>query len=613
MSEVAVQAAGKRRFCLVLVKPTHYCDDGYPIVWLKSAIPSNSLACVHGIARHFADRNVLGEDVEIDIHAIDEGNTRIRPDRIARMIKDAGAGMVMLVGVQSNQAPRALDIARPLRAVGIPVAIGGFHMSGVISMIGGDDDALRAAQAMGLAVFAGEAEEHLGEVMRDAYLGQLKPMYNYMHDLPGIDGAPAPMLGRDRVKRTSGTVTSFDAGRGCPYQCSFCTIINVQGRKSRRRTPDDIEKIIRDNVAQGLTRFFITDDNFARNKDWEPILDRIIHMREVEKMEFSFIIQVDTLCHRLPNFIDKCRRAGVKKTYIGLENINPANLMAAKKKQNKITEYRQMLLAWQKAGILVYAGYITGFPADTVESVLNDLDVIKRELPIDVLEIHYLTPLPGSEDHQKLYRAKAWVEPDLNKYDLHHICANHPKMSRTEWEYAYRESWRRYYTFEHCETIMRRAAALRAFGNVLFTLTWFKASFELENVHPVESGILRRKFRRDRRPGMPIEPIWSFYPKYVAETARKLAGWGYFYLRLRRAYVKIKYDPKRYEYTDLAIAPVTEDEVATHDMFKTDAAQAFVAQEKRLDEIKRGAGHAAPIAPGAAEPVAEPVRIEAAE
>ena len=113
---------------------------------------------------------------------------------------------------------------------------------------------------------------------------------------------------------------------------------------------------------------------------------------------------------------------------------------------------------------------------------------------------------------------------------------------------------------------------------------------------------------------MPIEPVWSFYPKYFAETARKLAGWGYFYLRLRRAYVKIKYDPKRYEYTDLAIAPVTEDEVATHDMFKTDAAQAYVAQERRLDEIKRGAGHAAPVvpvAPVAAEP--EPVRIEAAE
>jgi hypothetical protein len=219
-------------------------------------------------------------------------------------------------------------------------------------MIGGDDDALRAAQAMGLAVFAGEAEEHLGEVMRDAYLGQLKPMYNYMHDLPGIDGAPAPMLGRDRVKRTSGTVTSFDAGRGCPYQCSFCTIINVQGRKSRRRSPDDIEHIVRTNYAQGLRAFFITDDNFARNKDWEPILDRIIHLREVEKFNLSFIIQVDTLCHKLPNFVEKAARAGVKRVFIGLENINPDNLLGAKKRQNKITEYRKMLLAWKNAGVI---------------------------------------------------------------------------------------------------------------------------------------------------------------------------------------------------------------------------------------------------------------------
>ena len=110
----------------------------------------------------------------------------------------------------------------------------------------------------------------------------------------------------ERAQRTAGGTTSFDAGRGCPYQCSFCTIINVQGRKSRRRSPDDIEHIVRVNYAQGLRAFFITDDNFARNKDWEPILDRIIKLREEEKFNLSFIIQVDTLCHKLPNFVEKC-------------------------------------------------------------------------------------------------------------------------------------------------------------------------------------------------------------------------------------------------------------------------------------------------------------------
>jgi hypothetical protein len=261
--------AARRRFCLVLVKPTHYCDDGYPIRWFRSAIPSNSLASLYGIARDYAERQILGEDVDIEIHALDESNTRIRPNQIAALVKAADGGMVMLVGVQSNQTPRALDIARPLRAQGIAVAIGGFHMSGVISMINGDDPALREALAMGLAVYAGEAEGRLDDVLLDAHAGRLKPLYNYMSDLPGIEGAPFPILKRERVNRTTGGTTSFDAGRGCPYQCSFCTIINVQGRKSRRRSPDDIESIVRANVAQGVSRFFITDDNFARNKDWE--------------------------------------------------------------------------------------------------------------------------------------------------------------------------------------------------------------------------------------------------------------------------------------------------------------------------------------------------------
>ena len=147
------------------MKPTHYCDDGYPIRWFRSAIPSNSLACIYGIAQDCAERGVLGDDVDIEIHALDEANTRIRPERIAAMVKAADAGMVMLVGVQSNQTPRALDIARPLRALGIQVAIGGFHMSGVISMVNGDDPALREAQAMGLAVYAGEAEGRLDVVL----------------------------------------------------------------------------------------------------------------------------------------------------------------------------------------------------------------------------------------------------------------------------------------------------------------------------------------------------------------------------------------------------------------------------------------------------------------
>src|ERR1700674_5629569 len=97
-----------RRFALLLVKPSHYDDDGYVIQWYRSAIPSNSLAALYGLARDCADRRCLGADVDIDVHAFDETNTRIRSERIAALIEAAGGGMVMMVGVQSNQFPRAL-------------------------------------------------------------------------------------------------------------------------------------------------------------------------------------------------------------------------------------------------------------------------------------------------------------------------------------------------------------------------------------------------------------------------------------------------------------------------------------------------------------------------
>ncbi len=579
-----------KRFCLVLLKPSHYDDDGYVIQWLRSTIPSNSLAALYGLARDCRQRHVLGPDVEIEIHPYDETNTRLHPKRLARMIEEAGAGMVMFVGVQSNQFPHTLDLAKPLLDRGVQVAVGGFHVSGTMSMLGGNDPDIHRAKAMGISLFAGEAEGRLEMVLQDAYAKNLKPLYNFMADLPNIDGMPIPLISSVRAQRTAGHVTSFDAGRGCPFQCSFCTIINVQGRKSRRRTPDDVEQIIRENVAQGLRSFFITDDNFARNKDWEAILDRIIHLREVEKLKIGFLIQVDTLCHKLPNFIEKCARAGVRRVFIGLENINPDNLAAAHKRQNKITEYRKMLLAWKAARIITYCGYITGFPNDTAESIIRDVEIVKKELPLDVLEFFFLTPLPGSEDHQKLVQAGVPVDPDLNKYDLNHVCTAHSKMSKQEWEHAYLTAWKTYYTLEHIETVLRRLIAKKGpAANAIILMMWFMSAIHLEGVHPLESGVFRLKSRRDRRPGLPREPIWKFYPRYWTESVVKLARLAILYGRIRRIYKRIKADPKRFKYMDVALTPVTDHDTEDLEMFHTPSAPAFVAQEQRRQHAREHA------------------------
>ena len=526
---------GQRRFVVELIKPSHYDDDGYVIQWAKSWIPSNSLACLYALAQDIAGRRLLGADIDIEINAYDECHTVIPVRKIARRIAAADAGLVCLVGVQSNQFPRAVEIARQFRAAGVQVAIGGFHVSGCLAMLPELPPDIAAARDMGVGLFAGEAEGRLHEVFADALAGQLKPIYNYMNDLPGLQQAVTPILPIEIVKKYSETLGAFDAGRGCPFQCSFCTIINVQGRKSRWRDADDVEALVRANLAQGIYRFFITDDNFARNRNWEAIFDRLIEMRENEGLTLNFIIQVDTLCHRIPNFVEKAARAGCARVFVGLENINPDNLLAAKKKQNRVHEYRQLFLEWRKHRVITYAGYILGFPNDTPERVARDIRTVQEELPIDLLEFFILTPLPGSADHKQLDATGVWMDPDMNKYDLEHVTTGHATMSGAEWQALYRGAFDLYYSPEHIERLLRRAKAsgikpVRLVNHVL----QFYFTFRQEKVHPLQGGFFRRKLRRQRRPGLPIESPLVFYPRRVWEVAATHVNLVRYYLFLHR-------------------------------------------------------------------------------
>ena len=307
----------RRRYLIMMIRPSHYDDEGYVIQWYRSYIPSNSLATLYGLARDCANREVLGPDTHIAVDAFDETNTRIRPEQIARRIARAGSGIVWLVGVQTNQFPRAMDLARSFRSLGVQVVIGGFHVSGVLAMLPTITPELREALDLGVTLFAGEAEGALDQLIRDSASGELQPVYRHLDALPGLGGWPLPFLPVQRVRRTAGRMTTFDAGRGCPFLCSFCTIINVQGRTSRHRTADDVEEIIRNNADHGITSFFITDDNFARNRNWEPILDRLAQLRELKGLKIELSVQVDTRCHRVPRFLDKAARAGINRVLFG--------------------------------------------------------------------------------------------------------------------------------------------------------------------------------------------------------------------------------------------------------------------------------------------------------
>lgn len=564
------------RFSIHLIKPTRYDDDGYPLQWWRSFMPSNSLACLEGIVRDAAARQVLGADVAMDITVRDELHNFIDIEAIIREARETETRVfVGLVGVQSNQFPRAVDLARRLRAGGVPVVIGGFHVSGCLSMLKVIPPDVEEALALGISLFAGEAEDgKIDEVLRDAYAGTLKPIYNHLKSLPNLAGAPLPVLSLHEIARNATSYAPFDLGRGCPFECSFCTIINVQGRKSRFRTADDLEAIIRANRALGVSNYFITDDNFARNRHWPAFLDRLIALR-AEGIRLKISIQIDTLAYKQPGFIEKCVAAGVDDVFIGLENINSDSLEAAKKRQNRIEDYRAMLLAWKRHPVFITCGYIIGFPQDTRESVLRDVDIIKRELPIDALYFNILTPLPGSEDHKKLAEAGVWMDPDMNKYDLNHAVTAHPTLSLAELDALHKECYARYYTFEHMERVLRRSFALGSNKRKATTsrLVTFRDYMRLWRVSMLEAGHINIRRRGERRPTLPLESPLRFYPREAWRHLSKLTSLMVVHLRMRRVMQRLWKDPDRRRWRDAAMAEPRDSDQVVQETRTTDYAQ----------------------------------------
>ena len=534
----------KEKFFVELIKPSHYDNDGYVIQWWRSFSISNSLSCLYSLTLDSAERKILGENVDIIANLHDEYSTVLPIREITRRIRQNGnRGVIALVGVQTNQFPRSVDIARPFREAGIPVVIGGFHVSAAIAVLPEIPPEAQKALDMGITLFSGEAEGHLDQLLSDAYHQKLKPIYNVAKDLPDLRGQPTPFLPQAIIKKSLSSDIHIDTSRGCPFDCSFCTIINIQGQKSRFRTADDVERMVRSYPRNGgkTPHFFFTDDNFARNRNWEAIFDRLIELREMKNFKVKFGLQVDANAHKIPRFIDKAARAGCNSVFIGMESINEENLKGANKPQNNVAEYRKMLMAWRNNSIVTIAGYILGFPADTPDSIENDIRTIQRELPVDILMFFMLTALPGSMDHKGMLLRGEWIESDLNKFDSENATIKHPKMTQEEWEGIFRKAWDIYYSPKHVEKLLRRGSRDGISpSRLIWRILICQFAIKYENTHPFQCGAFRKKVRRQRRWGMPLENPLLFYSRRAWEIGKTILLLSIYAWRLERVKKSIK-------------------------------------------------------------------------
>ena len=540
-----------KKFRIVLIKPSKYDDEGYVIRFWKGVLPSNTLNVLQGLTEAVKESCVFG-DLKLEIVTFDETAESLPVRRIIRWSRRSSTKLVVgLVGVQTNQFPRAFDLARQFRAAGIDVIIGGFHTSGTINMLSDQEPDIQALVKESITVVSGEVEENWAEILADALHGRLKPIYSFAQDLQNlvdIGNAALPRISpktmRHFAKPSFGTA---DTSRGCPFACSFCTIINVQGRKMRERSPQSIAALLRTNYRQhGVSFYFFTDDNFARKKLWRETFEEIIKLRK-EGIKVAFMMQVD-LARKPKDFVKLAAQAGCSQVFIGMESVNPQNLQAEGKGQNHVEEYQNIIKEWHDAGIVVHTGYIIGLPFDTQTQVPEDIRYLMDVIQPDQASFFMLTPLPGSHDHREMKKRGEWMDPDFNKRDFFHATIEHPHMTAEEWTQVYENAWKTFYSKENMIKILSRwSHNPKVYWNLMSLFFWYKNAAVIEKEHPMIAGFFRLKERLSRRPGFAVDSLPVHLWMRAKEVFHLLIAWAKFVKEMEEVWLQTRKKSEREE------------------------------------------------------------------
>ena len=521
------------RLVVLLVRATNYDDRGYPRRFRRGVLPSNSLAALNSLTMEALDNIIRDPALPIKysrIEVFDDSVWSQRVDNPGKLVKkyDDGKTIVVvgLVGVQSNQFARARDLIYEFQKAGAQTVIGGFHVSGSIATlhdgIGANDrtregvpcprkmpEEIQDLMDGGTIICAGEGENVWQEILTDIIQEKGRPLYRSGY--PDLSSVPLPQYPPKYFEGFSTIMTTFDFSRGCPFGCSFCTVINVQGRRLRSRDPKRIMTSIRQTCERdGGIKIFITDDNFFRNPHHDEILDGLIDLRN-RGYRINFMCQVDSTIYRTPEFVEKLSAAGCSQVFVGIESVNPANLELVGKKQNDAEQYATLCDLLHRHGVIVHAAYIIGFDNDTKESIMSDVKTLQR-VGFDQTTFFILTPLPGSEDHVRAVVAGKEMDRDFNRFESMHCVTDHQNMTRAELERSLYNCYREFYRSAHMINVLKRTSKENYWGMFLCFL-WYRNSMLNEKVHPMMCGFMSVRQRKEMRPGNAKEGLIKFLAK----------------------------------------------------------------------------------------------------
>jgi radical SAM superfamily enzyme YgiQ (UPF0313 family) len=366
-----------------------------------------------------------------------DGNAQpMDESEIARFVREQNIGLVG-IGAMTRMVAKAYRMADAIRAAGVPVVMGGPHVTEEPDEALGRNGGPRHADAVAL----GEADETWPKIVEDAVRGELKDIYAPVDETgkerkPSLQSYPAipweslnldqfnlvPKVAAPLLRRMGGGWGTFrmipvESGRGCPYGCEFCTVTGFFGDSIRFRTNESVVNELlrlkaRAHNEGGQIAVFFIDDNFAINiKRTKSLLRDII----AAGAQVHWVAQISANLLRDEELVDLIAASGGSWVFIGMESIDPANLADVNKGFNKPGEYAAVLDRLARRNIYAITSFIFGMDNDTPGVAERTLQQI-RSWPPGLPVFGLLTPLPGTplykrlETEGRLTRPKHWQE-----------------------------------------------------------------------------------------------------------------------------------------------------------------------------------------------------------
>lgn len=426
---------------VILIKPSKYAADGFVERFRYGFMPNSTLAHLRSLTPSSL------EGIPCKTILIDE---YVQTDlRYLNLLQPSGEGptLLALVGVQSHQMHRALDLAALAKKRGVEhCVIGGPHPMTCETT---------AVQDCGVSFAVAEAERIWPQILLDAAGGELSSIYG--GDQRWQEALTSPALippDTEDLKRYVIRMMGIYPVRGCPYTCNFCSVIKIAGRMVRSQPVDTTIASLRAARAAGVRMIMFTSDNFNKYPEVHELLDAMIH----ENLKIPFFVQCDAQIYRQQELVEKLGLAGCFQMFIGVESFESATLQDAHKFQNHPEHYAEIIQLCRKAGILTHFSNILGFPRQTRSSILEHLRALRALRP-DVASFYLLTPIPGTEQYEQFLQDGMIFEKNLDRFDGSTATWAHPHISPAELTDLLYQSYREFY---NARDVLSKIAGMNA-------------------------------------------------------------------------------------------------------------------------------------------------------